>query len=353
MQLKNYNVYFFFALLVGVSILIFFLVKPFLVPFIIAAILAQFFYPVYNFLLKITRNRRGLSSGLICVLIALIIIAPIFFVTTLVVREVGGIINDFSGNASRISWIVQSINEKLSANPHLSIFKIKTVINQDTVLSFIKSISQNTLAIIQSTYRGVGHFVFVSFIMFFSLFYLLIDGKNILNIIMKFSPLKDRYEALLLQKFVSISRATIKGTSLIAIFQGFIGALLFLATGVSSPVLLGILMTISSLVPTVGSGLIWMPVGIVMILLGYSAKGIIILLVGSVVIGTVDNILRQKLIGRDVEMHPLLILFSTLGGLVFFGIAGFVVGPIIMALFLALWEIYFSEFKEQLEEFNK
>lgn len=353
MQLKNYNVYFFFALLSGVSVLIYFVVKPFLVPFIIAAIMAQLFYPVYGFLLKATRNRRGLSSGLICLLIAAIIIAPIFVVVSLVVSEVGGIINDFSGGAPRIGGMVQVINDKLSGSPYLSALNIKAAINQGTVLSFVKSISQNTLTIIQSTYRGVGHFVFVTFIMFFSLFYLLIDGKKFLKVVMKFSPLKDEYEERLLEKFISISRATIKGTSLIAIFQGFIGSLLFLATGVSSPVLLGILMTISSVIPTVGSGLVWLPVGLVMILLGYTVKGIAILAVGALVIGTIDNILRPKLIGKDVEMHPLLILFSTLGGIAIFGIAGFAVGPIIMALFLALWEIYFFEFKKQLEEFNQ
>ena len=352
MQLKNYNVYFFFALLIGVSVLIYFVVKPFLIPFIIAAILAQLFYPAYGFLLRATRQRRGLSSGLTCLLIAAIIIAPLFFVVSLVVGEIGGIINDFSGGAPRIGRMVEVINDKLSGTPYLSAFNIQAAINQDTALSFVKSITQNTLAIIQGTYRGVGHFVFVSFILFFSLFYLLIDGKKFLKVIMKFSPLKDKYEELLIEKFTSIARATIKGTSLLAIIQGLIGSFLFLATGVSSPVLLGILMTISSVIPTVGSGLIWLPVGLVMILLGHTVKGIVILAVGALVIGTVDNILRQKLIGKDVEMHPLLILFSTLGGLAIFGIAGFVVGPIIMALFLALWEIYFFEFKEQLEEFN-
>jgi len=353
MEFKNYNVYFFFALLVGVSVLIYFVVKPFLVPFIIAAILAQLFYPAYGFLLRATRNRRGLSSGLICLLIAVIIIAPIFFVVTLVVGEVGGLINDFSGGAPRIGRLVEDINDKLSGVSYLGAFNIRAAVDQDTVLSFVKSVSQNTLAIVQSTYRGVGHFVFVSFIMFFSLFYLLIDGEKFLKMVMKFSPLKDKYEALLLQKFTSITRATIKGTSLIAVLQGFLGSLLFLSTGVSSPVLLGILMTIASVIPSVGSGLVWLPVGLVMLILGHTGKGIVILAVGALVIGTIDNILRQKLIGQDVEMHPLLILFSTLGGIAIFGIAGFIVGPIIMALCLALWEIYFFEFKGQLEEFNK
>lgn len=349
MQLKNYNVYFFFALLIGVSVLIYVVVKPFLVPFVIAIILVQIFYSVYEKLLKITRNKRGISSGLTCFLIALIIIVPLFFIATLVVQEARMIITNFSAGAPTI----ESVAERINGHPLLKELQIENLISPNAVLSFIRSVSQNTLSIIQGTYRGMAHLVFVSFILFFSMFYLFIDGKKFLKAVMKFSPLKDKYEERLMEKFTSIARATLKGTSLLAIIQGIIGSLLFLATGVSSPILLGILMTISSVIPPAGSGLVWLPVGLIMILLGHTGKGLIILLVGGLLIGTVDNILRQKLIGRDAEMHPLLILLSTLGGLGLFGIAGFIIGPIIMALFLALWEIYFFEFKEQLEEFNK
>jgi predicted PurR-regulated permease PerM len=170
--------------------------------------------------------------------------------------------------------------------------------------------------------------------------------------LMRLSPLKDKYENVLIQKFNSIVRATIKGTTLIAIIQGALGAVLFWATGVSSPVFLGIVMTISSVIPSIGSGLVWFPVGLAMIILGYPSKGMIILLVGGLVISTIDNLIRPKLVGRDTQMHPLLILFSSLGGIAFFGISGFVVGPVLMSLLLALWDIYSIEFKSQLEKFN-
>ena len=189
--------------------------------------------------------------------------------------------------------------------------------------------------------------------MFFSLFYLLIDGFKLLKKIMQLSPLRDEYENKLIERFNSISRATIKGSLLVSLLQGFIGGILFWATGVSSPVLLGIIMTVSSVIPSVGAGLVWLPVGVIMIASGNITQGVIILIVGGLIISMVDNVIRQKLIGRDTEMHPLIVFFSTLGGITLFGISGFIVGPIILSLFLALWEIYAMEFKRQLASFNK
>ena len=167
------------------------------------------------------------------------------------------------------------------------------------------------------------------------------------------SPLKDRYEQVLADKFYSIARATIKGTFFLSALQGLIGGILFWATGVSSPVSLAILMTIAAIIPAVGTGFVWLPVGVVMILIGNVPAGIIILLVGSLIIVSLDNLLRPKLIGKDTAMHPILILLSTLGGIEFFGLYGIVIGPLILSFCMALWEIYSLEFKKQLKVFNK
>lgn len=352
MELKNYNVYFFFAILIGVTALAFFVAKPFLVPFLIAAILVHLFQPVYRNILKITGNRKGISSGITCLIIAVIIITPIIFISVLVVNEIKGVVLDISSDSASFGKIVGAINGKLSETPFVKNLNPQKYITAEGILAAVKSFSQNTLSILQNTYRGVVHFIFVTFIMFFSLFYLFIDGGRLARTVMKLSPLKDKYEEILLQKFSSIVRATLKGTTLIAILQGALGGILFWATGVASPALLGILMTISSVIPSIGSGLVWLPVGIIMIILGNYAAGLIILLVGALFISTIDNFIRPKLIGRDTQMHPLLILFSTLGGIAFFGISGFIAGPIVMSLFVALWDIYSLEFKKQLEGYN-
>src|SRR4030042_6726565 len=117
MELKNYNVYFFFAILIGVTALAFFVAKPFLVPFLVAAILAHLFQPVYGNILKITKNRKGISSAITCLLIALIIITPLIFVSALVVNEVKGVIAGLSENSASFGEIISAINGKLSGIP--------------------------------------------------------------------------------------------------------------------------------------------------------------------------------------------------------------------------------------------
>ena len=329
-----------------------FVLKPFFIPFLIAVVLASLFYFIYQTLLRILRGKEIISAIITCLIVALVILIPVLFVASLVGNEVYDLLTKTSVDNGSINNLITQINSKLKTVPILEDIHLENYLSADRAVGLIKSFSQNALLIIQKTYKGLAHFVFVVVITFFSLFYLLIDGKKLLKKIINLSPLKDKYETRLIDKFNSIAKATIKGTTLIALLQGLLGGIVFWATGVSSPVILGILTAVASVIPSVGSALIWLPTGIIMIILGNIWSGIIILLAGGV-IGTIDNILKPKLVGKDTQMHPLLILFSTLGGIALFGIAGFIVGPIIISFFIVLWDIYATEFKEQLEEFNK
>jgi predicted PurR-regulated permease PerM len=353
MQLKNYNVYFFFTILIGITVLSYFIVKPFLVSFLIAAILAHLFGFIYEMFLKLTRKSKITSSILTCLLIALLILTPIISVASLVINEILNIADYFSQSSLSVENITSNIVNNLATLPFIRAIGIGDIINHEMIMNAITSFSQNALSILQGTYQRLANMILVTFMMFFALFYLLIDGKKFLKKIMQLSPLKNSYENILIEKFNSIARATIKGTILIAIMQGFMGGVLFMATGVYSPILLGLLMTLASIIPAIGSGLVWLPVGIIMMLSGHIMPGLTILLVGALIISTFDNFVRPKLVGNDTEMHPLLILFSTLGGIALFGLAGFIVGPIIMSLFVTLWDIYYMEFRSQLKEFNK
>lgn len=353
MQLKNYNVYFFFTILIGITVLSYFVVKPFLVSFLIAAILAHLFGFIYEFFLKITRKSKITSSILTCLLIALLILIPIISVSSLVINEILNIVEYFSQSSLTVENVASNAVNNLSALPFVKAIGIEKIVNQEMITGAVTSFSQNALSVLQGIYQGLASIILVTFMMFFALFYLLIDGKKFLKKIMQLSPLRDSYENILIEKFNSIARATIKGTILIAIIQGFMSGVLFMATGVYSPILLGLLTALVSVIPAIGSGLVWLPVGIIMMLSGHIVPGLIILLVGTLVISTFDNFVRPKLVGNDTEMHPLLILFSTLGGIALFGLAGFIVGPIIMSLFVTLWDIYYMEFRSQLKEFNK
>lgn len=355
MKLKNYNVYFFFIVLIAVTVASFFLVKALLAVFIVAAILAHSFTPFYEKTLTFLGGRKGLSSGLICLLIALLVFVPLILIGVLLYAEIQTMIIDFSSNPEKINNIISSANKFIHS--FNSFEKVKffqgMTIDQQSVAASLSNFYQYISLLIQGAYKGIGYLILMTFVLFFCLFYLLIDGKRIVKKTIELSPLKNKYEKVLMDKFYSISRATIKGTFFLSAFQGFLGGILFWIMGIPSPVVLALLMTVAAIIPAIGTGFVWAPVGIIMVLLGNVQSGIIILVVGTFVIVPLDNILRPKLVGDDTEMHPILILLSTLGGIEFFGIYGFIIGPLILSFCVALWEIYSLEFKKQLKGFNK
>lgn len=353
MQLKNYNIYFFFGVLIGTSILSYFLLKPFIIPFIIASILTYIFYPFYRKVFKFTGERKGLSSTIVCILVGLVIILPILSVSYLMFNEAQNISQGISSGGENVE---SSIRKSITNFSQLSLFEdfgMKSFFSEEKLTEVVQSFFQNTSLILQRAYKGVTQFFFSVFIMFFSLFYLFIDGPRLVKKIMEISPMRDKYEEILIERFSFLIKGILKGTFLIAIIQGALGAVLFYLTGVISPAILGIVMMIAAFVPNLGTALVWLPVGIIMLALGNTVPGLIILIFGASVISTIDNILRPKLVGSKTQIHPLLILLSTLGGLAFFGISGFIIGPIVIALFVVLWEIYSLEFEKQLKQFNK
>jgi predicted PurR-regulated permease PerM len=180
--------------------------------------------------------------------------------------------------------------------------------------------------------------------MLYLLFFFLRDGHRLIAAIMYALPLGSEREHHLLEKFADVSRATIKGTLVVGLVQGTLGGLLFWILGLKAAVFWGVIMTLLSLLPAVGSALIWGPAAIILFATGQIVKGIILLAAGILVIGLVDNFLRPTLVGRDTQIPDYLILLATLGGLTVFGLSGFVIGPIIAALFLAVWDMFAQEY---------
>ena len=144
---------------------------------------------------------------------------------------------------------------------------------------------------------------------------------------------------LLLNKFTGVIRATVKGNLVVAIVQGALGGLIFWFLGIEAALLWGAIMSVLSLLPA-GSGVIWVPVAIYFLATGAILKGIILLAFGVLVIGLIDNFLRPILVGKDTQMPDYLVLVSTLGGMALFGLNGFVIGPVIAALFITAWGLY-------------
>jgi predicted PurR-regulated permease PerM len=337
MYLQHLNIYFFFALMVLVGIVAFFLFQPFLTAIIAAAILAALFQGPHRWILKKTGNRAVLASSLSCLLIIFLIIAPIFLVITLVANEASALYQTF-GQEKTVNQVVTQIFSSIQRTPFLPRV-VGDTLSQDAVFQGIRGWSGNFLDIFQVAYRGVSQFIFWIFVLFFTLYYFFIDGEEGLRYLKKISPLRDEHDDLLISKFVSMTRATIKGTIVIGVLQSIIGGVLFAAIGVSSPLVWATLMFFFSIIPIIGTAAVWFPMGVILLLLGDFWQGALVLGVGFGIISLIDNILKPKLVGKDTQMHPLVIFFATLGGLSFFGLSGFILGPIVMSLFMALREI--------------
>ena len=202
MQFKNYNVYFFMMALIGVSVLAFMLFKPFLGTIITAIALAIVFWKPYKFFLKITRNSEILSSILTCFLVLFSIVLPIVLALGLLANEANNIYENVLIEGDLYHESVSSTLLYLEQLPILELFDLSETFSQEELVNSLKDISQGFLTFIQKTYQNIASFILKIFVMFFTLFYVLIEGRNIVKKLMSMSPLRDDHEKLLVEKWM-------------------------------------------------------------------------------------------------------------------------------------------------------
>jgi predicted PurR-regulated permease PerM len=178
------------------------------------------------------------------------------------------------------------------------------------------------------------------FVMLYLLFFLLRDGQSLTTRIKHAFPLSSKYKQRLFNNFTTVIRATVKGNVLVAAAQGALGGLIFWFLGVEGPLLWAVVMAFLSLLPAVGAAIVWAPVAIYFLVTGAIWQGVVLIAFGVVVIGLVDNVLRPVLVGKDTKMPDYLVLLSTIGGMALFGLNGFVIGPVVAALFIACWDLF-------------
>ena len=213
---------------------------------------------------------------------------------------------------------------------------------------FATSIGTFLVGSLAAATRGTAKFFLQMFVTVYALFFFLISGPEILQRLLYLFPLETEQEDRLVEKFSSVARATIKGTLVIGLVQGGLAALGFLVAGIHGTIFWGTIMVVLSIIPLVGAALIWVPAVIFLLSTGSVTAGLLLLLWCGTVVSASDNVLRPILVGRDTKMPDLLILLSTLGGIGMFGVVGFIVGPIIAALFLTIWDIYGTAFGDML-----
>jgi predicted PurR-regulated permease PerM len=336
---------FFFVLLFAVTLAFMWLIRGFLQPIFWAIAFGIIVYPVHDWLITRLRGRESLAALLSVLLLVIVVILPLIGVAAAVTNEAAGLVQrlsagglDFNGLYSQAQQSmprVIALVERLGIDPE----KVEAQASEAAV-NVSRFVASSALSIGKDSLRATVFF----FLMLYLLFFFLRDGTQLLEGLVRALPLGDTRERALFARFAEVSRATIKGTLAVGAVQGLIGGVAFALLGLRAPVLWGTAMALSSLIPGVGPALVWLPAAIILIASKHVIAGIVLILVGVFVIGLVDNLLRPILVGRDTRMPDYLILLSTLGGLAGFGFAGIVIGPIIAALFLSIWQMSQEEF---------
>ncbi|HMB93613.1 MAG TPA: AI-2E family transporter [Rhodothermales bacterium] len=345
MRTKTIQNAFFITILLAVTFAFLVLILDFVQPIFWAAVLAVLFRPVHQRVLDRFGGRETLASVLTLLLILVIVILPLFLIGLAVANEATGLYQRISSGEIDLQEPLDAFRSQLPLVTDLldrvgvDIEKIRQGLS-DAAVTVSSYLASQALVIGQNALR----FTVMFFLMLYLLFFFLRDGDRLLNALVRALPLGDTRERLLFSRFAEVSRATIKGTFVVAIVQGTLGGLIFWILGINAAVFWGVIMAVLSLLPAVGSAIIWLPAAIILMVTGSVVKGIILIVVGALIIGMVDNVLRPVLVGRDTKMADYLILLTTLGGLAVFGISGFVIGPIIAALFLSVWEMFIEEY---------
>jgi predicted PurR-regulated permease PerM len=333
-----------------VSVIFVSMIRHFLMVILLAAIFSSMAQPLYEASARLFRGRRSLASFSTLLIILIIFLLPL-----------AGLLGIVAGQAVKISqsvtpWInswVQTpsaLRQLIGSLPFSEyLFQYQNIILQKAgeMVGTIGTILFNNLSSITVT---TLYSIFLFFVFLYTMFFLLRDGQDILGKVLYYLPLPEGAEQRLLENFTSVTKATIKGTLVIGAIQGSLAGLGFWVVGISDALFWATIMTFLSVIPTVGAAGVWLPAVIILAVSGEYAKAVGLLLYCSLLVGTVDNMLRPWIVGRDVELHALLIFFGTLGGLSMFGLLGFIVGPIIAALFVTVWQIYAENFKAFLSE---
>jgi predicted PurR-regulated permease PerM len=342
--------YFLLVVLVGITVIFFNMIKIFFVPVVLAAVFVGLFQPFYKWMLKLLHHRKGLSSFVCCLVLLLALLIPAYIIANLVSREAISFYHSAEQNVQEI--IDQGDRGLLGRIKEHKLVK-QLGLDQKNWETTFQEIAKTTAGllgtVINKASKGTFQFVVNIFLIFFAMFYFFRDGDRLIPKLKYLSPLSERYEEKLIAQFLSVSRATIKGTLLIGLIKGFLGGLTFWIFGVGSPIIWGVVMVLLSIIPMVGAWLVMYPAAIVLMLTGQVWQGILLFIIAGVIIGNIDNILIPRFVGREAGMHDLMVFFSTLGGISIFGVMGFIIGPIIAALFLSILDVYSIEFKQQLD----
>ncbi len=336
------------AIAAGITCLFLWMIREFITVLLLAALLSALFNGLYTNLKTRLGGRRALASAITVAIVSLLVVVPVAGFFALLTTEALALID------AAQPWLQTQLDNRSELSRRLLDTEIGQMLApyQDQVLEHLTSAAGSAGSLIASGISSLAQstlsFVVMLFVMLYAQFFFLKDGKAMLYKILYYLPLPPEDENRMLEKFVSVARATIKGTLVIGALQGALGGAGLAAVGVEGALVWGTIIAVLSVIPGLGPTLVWVPVVVYLALVQRYTAATLLFSWCAGVVGTVDNLLRPRLVGRDTEMSDLMVLLSTLGGIVLFGALGIVVGPLVGALFITVWDLYGAAFKDVL-----
>jgi predicted PurR-regulated permease PerM len=345
MRFNNFENRAFLTLVVITTVVFLWMVRGFLLPVFWAAVLAILFRPAFLSWRKVVRGQNALAAALTLVTVIFVVLIPTGLLVAALAQQAIHVYQRIVTGDLDIEAPLNWAREQLpTLTGFLEEYGVDVERTRESIETGVVAVSQwigsQALAAGQNTLLFALYFG----VMLYFLFFFIKDGSRIVERIIEVLPLGDERERRLFVKFAQAARATVKGTLVVSAVQGGLGGIMFAIVGIQAAVFWAVVMGILSLLPAVGASLVWIPAAIYFLATGAWGKAIFVVIFGAVVVGLVDNILRPILVGRETKMPDYLVLLATLGGLAMFGISGFVIGPIIAALFLVVWEIFSEEY---------
>jgi len=348
MNQDKFNQAFVLLLLLFISAVFLAMVWPFLMTIIMAGIFSALTRPLYRWLERRFGGRRSLAAAVTLLLLVFGVLLPL-----------AGLIGAVTGEAIKVGetvkpWVQKQLRqpaefsellEKIPFYDNIRPYQEPILLKAGELVGRFSSFLINSLS---SVTVMTAQFIFLLFIFLYTMFFFLVDGDRILNWIMRYLPLKQEDGTRMLDRFTSVTRATLKGVAVIGILQGSLTGAAFAVIGIPSAIFWGTVTAVMSLVPGIGTAIVWLPASIILASSGHYSQAIGLFAFCGLVVGGLDNFLRPRLVGQDTRLHELMILFGTLGGIMMFGVAGIIIGPIVSALVVTVWEIYGAAFKDSL-----
>jgi len=348
---RNIILWFFLALFLASAFLLGWLLWPFISVIVLGAFVTSVFKPVYSFIHR--KWSANFSSLITCILVFFILFVPTIFFVGILSKEAYGLY--LSGKSTAVSDQFQTLfqNSKALEKANLLLSHLGINVTGDQLNQALSELGKTVGLFLYQQASAIASNILKFFVYFFFMlliiYYLLIDGGRLITFIADLSPLPDDQDQKLIQKFKDMAGAVFIGNGFCGLLQGVMGGIVFLLFGIQSPFMWGVIMGLLAFLPIIGIGIIFIPTAGFLFLKGRIAAGIFFVVFYIMLSGSVEYLLKPRLVGQQVKMHTLLVFFSIIGGLKLFGILGIIYGPLVATAFLTLTDIYYASYQKLVE----